>query len=145
MTEAQERTIEDLFKTCKTPFEFVEEMLNNKFDEAETIESFSAYYTMEMVADSFIKEIQTKKYPQPEDYERREMKKQLAKFLELELDIEMFYCITLRKYEIDLQGDYNEKLIEQLRNDEHWKDTGMDGYHNFKKDGINIYLEENRK
>ena len=61
MTKDQELTIEDLFKTCKTPFEFVEEMLNNKFTEAETIESFSAYYTSEMVAESFIKEIQKPK------------------------------------------------------------------------------------
>jgi len=73
------------------------------------------------------------------------MKKQLAKFLELELDIEMFYCITLRKYEIDLQGNYNKKLIQQLEEDSNWRKSPMDGYHNFKKDGINIYLEENKK
>ena len=74
MTKDQELTIEDLFNTCKTPFEFVEEMLNNKFDEAETIENFSAYYTTEDVADSFIKEIQTKKYPQPEDYNSNQLR-----------------------------------------------------------------------
>ena len=74
MTKTQELTIEDLFNTCKTPFEFVEEMLNNKFDEAETIESFSAYYTTEMVAESFIKEIQAKKYPQPEDYNSNQLR-----------------------------------------------------------------------
>ena len=60
-TEFEEKFIEDLFNTCKTPFEFVEELLNNKFTEAETIESFSAYYTSEMVAESFIKEIQKPK------------------------------------------------------------------------------------
>jgi len=57
MTKDQELIIENLFIDCKTPFEFVEELLNNKFTEAETIESFSAYYTSEMVAESFIKEI----------------------------------------------------------------------------------------
>ena len=76
MTKDQELTIEDLFNTCKTPFEFVEEMLNNKFDEAETIENFSAYYTTEDVADSFIKEIQTKKYPQPEDYNSNQLRRE---------------------------------------------------------------------
>ena len=75
----KEKTIEDLFNTCKTPFEFCEEMLNNKFTEAETIESFSAYYTTEMVADSFIKEIQTKKYPQPEDYNSNQLRKEILK------------------------------------------------------------------
>jgi len=73
------------------------------------------------------------------------MKKQLAKLLDFELGLDMFYVISVRKTYITLQGEYNKELIKQLEEDSRWIESPVDGYHNFEKDNFNIYLEENKK
>lgn len=59
---------------------------------------------------------------------------------EYQIDVDMFYCITIRNSDIQLQGKYNIDLANQFRMLGFTHNLDSIGFTNFKKDNLTIIL-----
>ena len=59
---------------------------------------------------------------------------------EFKIDIDMFYCITIRKSEIQLQGKYNNDLASHFIMHGFTHNIDSAGFTHFKKDSLIITL-----